>query len=187
MGAHAHVGWEWAATAEAAVQALRAQGTHVVGLETARALVYILTVPCKLRSIARHTAPHRVPYHAVAHTMCWRTVRLIEQPRAHEPSRAVHAPHMRTRIAHARRGHGTGGVHQVPAAPYAHEYTFPHGGGGVAILLGNERHGLSPQMLALCDGVASYVGDSRPEAPASIRLRAAANLGLVQPRRECSG
>ena len=94
---------------------------------------------------------------------------------------------MRTRIAHARRGHGTGGIHQVPAAPYAHEYNFPHGGGGVAILLGNERHGLSPQMLALCDGVASYVGDSRPEAPASIRLRAAANLGLVLPRRECSG
>jgi len=39
MGAHAYVEWEWAATAEAAVQALRAQGTHVVALETARAIV----------------------------------------------------------------------------------------------------------------------------------------------------
>jgi hypothetical protein len=58
--------------------------------------------------------------------------------------------------------HGTGGIHQVPAAPYAHEYTFPHGGGGVAILLGNERHGLSPQMLSLCDGVVSYVGEPPP-------------------------
>ena len=53
--------------------------------------------------------------------------------------------------------HGTGCIHQVPAAPYAHEYAFPHGGGGVAILLGNERHGLSPEMLSLCDGVVSYV------------------------------
>ena len=50
----------------------------------------------------------------------------------------------------------------MPAAPYAHEYTFPHGGGGVAILLGNERHGLSPQMLSLCDGVVSYVGEPPP-------------------------
>ena len=53
--------------------------------------------------------------------------------------------------------HGTRCIHQVPAAPYAHEYAFPHGGGGVAILLGNERHGLSPEMLSLCDGVVSYV------------------------------
>ena len=81
--------------------------------------------------------------------------------RGHEPSRVLLAPHMRTCIAHARRSHGTGGIHQVPAAPYAHEYTFPHGGGGVAILLGNERHGLSPQMLSLCDGVVSYVGQPR--------------------------
>ena len=48
--------------------------------------------------------------------------------------------------------HGTC-IYQVPAAPYAHEYSFPHGGGGVALLLGNERHGLSPELLSLCDGV----------------------------------
>ena len=39
MGAHSYVEWEWAATAEAAVQALRARGVHVVALETARAIV----------------------------------------------------------------------------------------------------------------------------------------------------
>jgi|TARA_B110001469_G_scaffold102322_2_gene100380 hypothetical protein len=39
MGAHAYVEWEWVATAEAAVHALHAQGTHVVALETARAIV----------------------------------------------------------------------------------------------------------------------------------------------------
>ena len=40
MGAHTYVEWEWAATAEAAVQALRARGTHVVALETARAILF---------------------------------------------------------------------------------------------------------------------------------------------------
>ena len=75
MGAHAHVEWEWAATADAAVQALRAQGTHVVALETVR------------------------------------------------------------------------------GAPFAHEYIFPCGLAGCALLLGNERHGICPSLLALCDGV----------------------------------
>ena len=75
MGAHAHVDWEWAPSAEAAVAALRARGTHVVALET------------------------------------------------------------------------------VPAAPYAHEYTFPCGPAGCALVLGNERHGLPPALLAACDGV----------------------------------
>ena len=73
--------------------------------------------------------------------------------------------------------HGTMCIHQVPAAPYAHEYAFPHGGGGVAILLGNERHGLSPEMLSLCDGVVSYAKEGAHGAPASIKLRAS-----LQPR-----
>ena len=77
--------------------------------------------------------------------------------------------------------HGTGCIHQVPAAPYAHEYAFPHGGGGVAILLGNERHGLSPEMLSLCDGVVSYAKEGAHGAPASIKLRAASSLGQPRP------
>jgi hypothetical protein len=117
-------------------------------------------------------------------------------------SYALRVVHMHgTCMAHARRMHGTGCIHQVPAAPYAHEYAFPHGGGGVAILLGNERHGLSPEMLSLCDGVVSYVEDSRREAPASslsstphprqIKLRAASSPGQPRPASSnwqiCSG
>ena len=33
----------------------------------------------------------------------------------------------------------------------AHAYAFPRG--GCALLLGNERHGVSPELLAKCDGV----------------------------------
>ena len=81
--------------------------------------------------------------------------------------------------------HGTMCIHQVPAAPYAHEYAFPHGGGGVAILLGNERHGLSPEMISLCDGVVSYVKEKK--SPSStprqcqVKLRAASSLGQLRP------
>ena len=81
--------------------------------------------------------------------------------------------------------HGTRCIYQVPAAPYAHEYVFPHGGGGVAILLGNERHGLSPEMISLCDGVVSYVKEKK--SPSStprqcqVKLRAASSLGQPRP------
>eukprot|EP00964_Phaeocystis_antarctica_P122582 scaffold86249_cov66-Phaeocystis_antarctica.AAC.5 len=79
MGAHAYVEWEWAATAEAAVQALRAQGTHVVALETA------------LRSIAHYSVRHIV------------LGALQGASRTSMPSRVVHARHMHgTRTAHAR-------------------------------------------------------------------------------------
>ena len=39
----------------------------------------------------------------------------------------------------------------VAGAPLAHEYEFPSE--GVAIVLGNERHGLAADVLALCDAV----------------------------------
>ena len=55
MGAHAYVAWEWAATAEAAVQALRARGTHVVALETAPSLVHH-AVHCTVLSVVRRMA-----------------------------------------------------------------------------------------------------------------------------------
>jgi len=41
----------------------------------------------------------------------------------------------------------------VRGAPYAHEYTFPTPPLGCALLLGNERHGVSPELLAKCDAV----------------------------------
>ena len=39
----------------------------------------------------------------------------------------------------------------VEGAPLAHHYPFPRS--GCALLLGNERHGCSPELLAKCDGV----------------------------------
>ena len=39
----------------------------------------------------------------------------------------------------------------VAGMPYASEYAFPRA--GCALLLGNERHGIAPELLALCDGV----------------------------------
>ena len=51
------------------------------------------------------------------------------------------------------RGTHVVALETVPAAPYAHEYTFPCGPAGCALVLGNERHGLPPALLAACDGV----------------------------------
>ncbi|KAJ1496215.1 Alpha/beta knot methyltransferase [Baffinella frigidus] len=39
----------------------------------------------------------------------------------------------------------------VEGCPEAHSYAFPRG--GVALVLGNERHGISPALIKLCDAV----------------------------------
>jgi len=44
-------------------------------------------------------------------------------------------------------------VETVAGAPYAHEFAFPPPPAGCALLLGNERHGLAPELLARCDAV----------------------------------
>jgi len=41
----------------------------------------------------------------------------------------------------------------VSTAPYAHQYAFPSPPTGCALLLGNERHGVAPELLARCDAV----------------------------------
>ena len=43
------------------------------------------------------------------------------------------------------------GLETVTGAPLASDFAFPRS--GCALLLGNERHGLSPEMLSLCDAV----------------------------------
>jgi len=44
-------------------------------------------------------------------------------------------------------------VETVAGAPYAHDFAFPPPPAGCALLLGNERHGLAPELLARCDAV----------------------------------
>jgi tRNA G18 (ribose-2'-O)-methylase SpoU len=41
----------------------------------------------------------------------------------------------------------------VSTAPYAHKFAFPPPPTGCALVLGNERHGIAPELLARCDAV----------------------------------
>jgi tRNA G18 (ribose-2'-O)-methylase SpoU len=41
----------------------------------------------------------------------------------------------------------------VSNAPYAHQYAFTPPPAGCALVLGNERHGVAPELLARCDAV----------------------------------